>query len=141
MTHPTGRSFLSYRRTRLDEARLLIEAQHDIGIPTWQDLSDLAEGHTDVLLREALAVDTTANAVYWLPPDVEESDVITRTELPSILKRIDRNDEWGLVRHGTRYLLVMQSGAEANHFYFARRECSPNRANLASAGSLRCAAD
>lgn len=46
MTDPTGRSFLSYRRTRLNEARLLIEAQHDVGIPTWQDLTDLAAGHT-----------------------------------------------------------------------------------------------
>src|SRR5271169_3836109 len=54
MTDPTGRSFLSYRRTRLDEARLLIEAQHDVGIPTWQDLSELDEGHTDALLRETL---------------------------------------------------------------------------------------
>ena len=76
MTDPTGRSFLSYRRTRLDEARLLIEAQHDVGIPTWQDLSELDEGHTDALLREALAAEATANAVCWFTPDVEKSDVI-----------------------------------------------------------------
>jgi hypothetical protein len=31
MTDATGRSFLSYRRTRSNEARLLIEAQHDLG--------------------------------------------------------------------------------------------------------------
>jgi hypothetical protein len=49
MTDATGRSFLSYRRTRVEEARLLIEAQHDVGIPTWQDLSDLDEGHTEGL--------------------------------------------------------------------------------------------
>jgi hypothetical protein len=97
MTDPTGRSFLSYRRTRLNEARLLIEAQHDVGIPTWQDLSDLAAGHTDALLREALAADTTANAVCWLTPDIEKSDVITRTELPETLKRIERNDGFFLV--------------------------------------------
>ena len=92
MTDPTGRSFLSYRRTRLNEARLLIEAQHDVGIPTWHDLSELEAGHTDALLREALAAETTANAVCWLTPDVETSDVITRTELPGILKRIEQND-------------------------------------------------
>lgn len=97
MTDPTGRSFLSYRRTRLDEARLLIEAQHDVGIPTWQDLSDLVEGHTDELLREALAADTTANAVCWLTPDVEKSDIIIRTELPCIVKRIDQNDGFFMV--------------------------------------------
>jgi hypothetical protein len=97
MTDPTGRSFLSYRRTRKNEARLLMEAQHDVGIPTWQDLSDLNEGHTDALLREALSADTTANAVCWLTPDVEKSDVITRTELPCILKRIEQGDAFFMV--------------------------------------------
>lgn len=97
MTDATGRSFLSYCRTRLNEARLLVEAQHDLGIPTWQDLSELDEGHTDALLREALATETTANAVSWLTPDVEKSDVITRTELPCIMKRIDQNDGFFLV--------------------------------------------
>ena len=97
MTDATGRSFLSYRRTRLTEARLLVEAQHDLGIPTWQDLSELDEGHTEALLREALATETTANAVSWLTPDVEKSDVITRTELPCIMKRIDQNDGFFMV--------------------------------------------
>jgi CBASS immunity sensor of nucleotide second messenger signals len=92
MTDPTGRSFLSYRRTRVDEACLLIEAQHDVGVPTWQDLGDLGAGHTDALLREVLGADSTSNAVCWLTPDVEKSDVITRTELPAILKRIEKND-------------------------------------------------
>jgi SMODS-associated and fused to various effectors sensor domain len=97
MTDPTGRSFLSYRRTRLNEAKLMIEAQHDVGVPTWQDLSELEEGHTDALLREALAAETTANAVCWLTPDIEHSDVITRTELPCVLKRIDQNDDFFMV--------------------------------------------
>jgi hypothetical protein len=97
MTDATGRSFLSYRRTRSNEARLLIEAQHDLGVPTWQDLSELDEGHTDALLREVLATETTANAICWLTPDVEKSDVITRTELPGIMKRVDQNDGFFMV--------------------------------------------
>jgi hypothetical protein len=97
MTDPTGRSFLSYRRTRLNEAKLLIEAQHDVGIPTWHDLSELDEGHADSLLRGTLAAETTANAVCWLTPDVEQSDVITRTELPGILKRVDQSDGFFMV--------------------------------------------
>lgn len=92
MTDSTGRSFLSYRRTRAHEARLLVEAQHEVGIPTWQDLSNLEEGHTDTLLREAIEAETTANALCWLTPDVMDSAVITRTELPCILKRIDQKD-------------------------------------------------
>jgi hypothetical protein len=41
MTNPCGRSFLSYRRSQHAAAKLLIEAQHDLGIPTWQDVRDL----------------------------------------------------------------------------------------------------
>ena len=97
MTDATGRSFLSYRRTRVGEARSLIEAQHDVGIPTWQDLSELDEGHTEALLREVLADETTASALCWLTPDIETSDVITRTELPCILARIERSDAFFMV--------------------------------------------
>ena len=47
MTDPTGRSFLSYRRVRKDEAALLIAAQHDHGIPTWQDIENLGTVPTE----------------------------------------------------------------------------------------------
>jgi len=97
MTDSTGRSFLSYRRTRLEEARLLIEAQHDIGIPTWQDLSELEEGHTEALLLEALGAESTANALCWLTPEVEASAAITKTELPAIMRRIDRKDGFFMI--------------------------------------------
>jgi hypothetical protein len=92
MTEATGRSFLSYRRSRVAEARLLIEAQHDVGIPTWQDIDDLAEEHTDSKLREVLDDPTIANAVAWLTPDVAASPTITKTELPAIVRRIARKD-------------------------------------------------
>src|SRR5258708_10503862 len=97
MTDATGRSFLSYRRTRVEEARLLIEAQRDAGIPTWQDLTELEEGHTEALLRAAIADETTANAVCWLTPDIETSSVITRTELPGILRRVDSHDGFFMI--------------------------------------------
>jgi hypothetical protein len=97
MTDATGRSFLSYRRTRVEEARLLIEALHDLGIPTWQDLSELEEGHTEALLEEALAEEKTANAVCWFTPDVEASAVITRTELPAMMRRLDRKDGFFMI--------------------------------------------
>jgi hypothetical protein len=97
MTDPTGSSFLSYRRSRVEEARLLIEAQHDVGIPTWQDLSALEHDHTEQQLLEVLAEETTANALFWITPDVETSPVITRVELPSILRRVERRDGFFLV--------------------------------------------
>lgn len=68
-----------------------------MGIPTWQDLTDLSEGHTDEELRSVLGQDSTANAIAYLTPDVADSTVITRTELPSIVRRIDRGDGFFLV--------------------------------------------
>lgn len=55
MTDPTGRSFLSYKRSRSAEAALLIQAQHDHGIPTWQDVRDLGSEPTEDELRRVLA--------------------------------------------------------------------------------------
>src|SRR5580698_8819972 len=97
MTDPTGLSFLSYRRTRLEDARTLVAFQHDLGIPTWQDLTDLGQGHTDAQLREVLVDPKIANAVAYLTPDVKDSATITRTELPGILKRTEAKDGFFLL--------------------------------------------
>lgn len=75
-TNPTGCSFLSYRRSRLHEAELLIQAQHELGIPTWQDVKDLDEGPTESAIREVLNNPNTANAILWLTPEVQDSDFI-----------------------------------------------------------------
>ncbi len=92
MTDPAGRSFLSYRRTRSTEAALLIHAQHDIGIPTWQDVRDLAEEPTEEHIRAVLNEDATANAVMWLTRDVGESRMIKQVEAPLIIGRARRGD-------------------------------------------------
>ena len=90
MTDPTGLSFLSYRRSRIQEARSLIERQHDLGIPTWQDVQDLDEVPTEDAIRSVLADRETANAVMWLTPDVADSNMIRRVEVPAILDRHGR---------------------------------------------------
>lgn len=91
-TDVTGRSFLSYRRTRSDEAKLLIEAQHDVGIPTWQDIRNLDEDHTEEAVRAALQDPETASAVLWLTPEVADSPVIRQVEAPFIVARHERKD-------------------------------------------------
>lgn len=91
-TDVTGRSFLSYRRTRSDEAELLIEAQHDVGIPTWQDIQNLDEEHTEEAVRAVLHSPQTASAVLWLTPDVADSPVIRQVEAPLIVARHERKD-------------------------------------------------
>ncbi len=97
MTNPTGSSFLSYRRSRLAEATLLISAQQDLGIPTWHDIDDLDDEHTESELNRVLNDDATANALVWLTPDVQESAVIRRVELPRIQERVRRRDGFFVV--------------------------------------------
>ena len=92
MTDPAGLSFLSYRRSRIQEARSLIERLHDLGIPTWQDLRDLDEEPTEDTIRSVLSDPETANAVMWLTPEVADSDMIRRVEAPAILDRYRRDD-------------------------------------------------
>jgi SMODS-associated and fused to various effectors sensor domain len=97
MTDSTGKSFLSYRRTRSNEAALLIASQHDHGIPTWQDQKDLAETHTADELRRILEDRFTANALLWITPDVKDSNVIRKIEVPGIRNRIAKDDGFFLV--------------------------------------------
>ncbi len=95
-TNPTGRSFLSYRRMRLDEAKLLIQAQHELGIPTWQDVKDLDEGLIAYNLRSVLDDSNIANAILWLTPEVEQSNYI-RIESSKILERSRKNDSFFVI--------------------------------------------
>ena len=97
MTDPTGRSFLSYRRSRLDEALMLVSHQHDLGIPTWQDIDDLNEEPTEDAIRSVLSDSHTASAVMWLTPDVAESSIIRRVEAPLILDRHGKEDGFFVV--------------------------------------------
>ena len=97
MTIPTGLSFVSYRRSRLDEVRLLIELQHDLGVPTWQDVRNLDEEPTEEAIRSVLYDPEIANAVIWLTPEVKSSDMIRRVEAPLILERRDREDGFFVV--------------------------------------------
>jgi hypothetical protein len=90
-TDPTGRSFLSYRRTRRHEAELLVAAQHDVGIPTWRDVDDLDERPTEDAVRGELDSPRLANAVLWLTPEVAASHMIRQVEAPLILARARRD--------------------------------------------------
>lgn len=97
MTDPTGRSFLSYKRSRKDEAALLIQAQHDHGVPTWQDVRDLGSVPTEDELRRVLADPTTASAVLFITPEVENSAVIREVEVPKIVRRAEPRDGFFVV--------------------------------------------
>lgn len=87
ITKPTGRTFISYRRSRVGEVALLIAALHDRGVPTWQDISNLGAGQAEANLRRTLADPMVSSGILWLTPDVAESDMISKVEMPLLLDR------------------------------------------------------
>lgn len=97
MTDPTGRSFLSYRRLRSREAALLIAAQHDHGIPTWQDIQNLGSVPTEDEIRRTLADPATASSVLFITPEVETSAIIRNVEIPKIIQRAEAGDGFFVV--------------------------------------------
>jgi hypothetical protein len=92
MTNPRGRSFLSYSQKDKADAKKLIEAQHELGIPTWQDVDDLEIGWIDGELRKALANPDTANVLLWATPHALESSWVQQLEAPTLARRLEAED-------------------------------------------------
>lgn len=96
-TNPMGRCFVSYRRSRLDDVRLLVEALHDHGVPTWQDVTNLDELPLERALRATLTDSDTASSILWITPEVADSAVITGIEIPELIARAERQDAFYLI--------------------------------------------
>ena len=75
----------------------MVAYQHDMGIPTWQDIENLDEEPTEDAIRSVLADSNTASAVMWLTPDIAESSMIRRVEAPLILGRHNSEDGFFVV--------------------------------------------
>jgi hypothetical protein len=73
---------------------LLVSAQHDVGVPTWQDARDLENAPLEGELERALRDSNTANAVLWVTPEIGASDVVRRIEVPLILERVRSHDDF-----------------------------------------------
>src|SRR5947209_1738022 len=97
MTNISGCSFLSYRRTHFREATMIIEAQRSLGIPTWQDTTDLPETLTESELRQIIRSPEVSNAVLLLTPDVNDSPIIRDVEFPEILARVEQDKEFFII--------------------------------------------
>lgn len=104
-TDATGRNFISYRRSRLDEAARLVRALRVHGVPCWQDVEDLGPHGTEDQVRETLGDPATASALVWITPDVADSAFILGIEAPLIDERARRDD-------GFFGLLVAAGGLE-----------------------------
>ncbi len=98
-TDPAGWSLLSYhpgdartRARRAREARLLLQAQRDHGIPTRQDPDAVGRDVTEGEMRSWLDDPETASAVLLLTRDVENAPLMRSVELPGALDRARRGD-------------------------------------------------
>jgi hypothetical protein len=92
VTDPRGRCFISYRRSRANEVSELGRKLRSRGVPLWVDISDLGPGSTEELIIEVLEDDACACGVAWVTPEVADSSVIRRVEVPGILRRARRRD-------------------------------------------------
>ena len=97
MTDPTGRSFLSYRRSRSEECARLIASQRERGVPTWRDVDDLNTEPTETELRRVLRDDGIANVVLWISPETAGSLMIRNVEAPIAFERHGRDDGFFVV--------------------------------------------
>jgi hypothetical protein len=87
VTNPTGRVFVSYRRSRATEIEDLVTTLHSYGIPTWQDVQNLEEVPTEERLRAVIRDSETSGGILWLTPEVVDSPMIREVEIPEVLKR------------------------------------------------------
>lgn len=83
---PFGPVFLSYRRSDGEDlTRRLAWALRSAGVPVWHDEMDLPPGDTNERLAEALA-SGLSGAVLLVTPEIEQSTVIRKIELPRLLQ-------------------------------------------------------
>jgi hypothetical protein len=97
VTEPTGRVFISYRRTRAEEIANVVLALHERGIPTWQDIHDLEELPTEDEIRSVIRDENTAGGVLWLTPEVRDSPMIRTVEIPELITRANEDSTFFIV--------------------------------------------
>jgi SMODS-associated and fused to various effectors sensor domain/TIR domain len=115
VTDPRGRTFISYRRTRAAEVSELARRLKARGIPQWIDISDLGPGSTEEQIIDALDDPNCASGIAWLTPEVADSAVIRRVEIPRLVQRAGRGDGFFAVMAvagGLEYENVAQVAAE-----------------------------
>ncbi|SRR5579871_3295755 len=88
MTSPTGKCFISYRRTHLEEISRLVQALNAVGVPTWQDIKNLNNTSTETEIRIVLKDSNTSSAVLFITKDVSESEIIKKVEAKLIVERV-----------------------------------------------------
>ncbi len=97
MTNPQGYMFISYRSTKLPAVLRLRRKLEEFGIPVWHDKDSMPPGMLEQGMTNAIRNEDCAGAIVWLSKDLTDSAAIQRIELPEILHRIQRGDEFLVV--------------------------------------------
>ena len=105
-----GKVFLSYRRSRVDEIRLLNRALRDRGVPTWQDILDIGAEGTEQQIRRVLEDPATSGAVLWLTPEVAQSSFIARVEAQAVFDRARQDQDFIVVVVAGQDVDIQQAG-------------------------------
>lgn len=69
-----------------------MQALHDVGVPTWQDITNLRAEPAEDELRRVLDDPLTASALLWITPEVVGSTIILKVEMPEIIERRRADD-------------------------------------------------
>lgn len=75
----------------------LVETLHCHGVPTWQDVNDLDEVPTEDRIRDVISHPGTSGALLWLSPELIDSEMIRRVEVPELMRRALNDDDFFLV--------------------------------------------
>jgi hypothetical protein len=75
----------------------VVQALHERGIPTWQDLRDLEEVPTEDEIRSVIRDENTAGGVLWLTPEVRDSPMIRTVEIPELILRAKEDSTFFVV--------------------------------------------
>ncbi len=94
MTNPQGYMFISYRSTQVLAVLRMRRALEEYGIPVWLDEDNMLPGKLEHNMTSAVRSQDCAGAVVWISKDMTTSAAIQRIELPEIIHRIQRADEF-----------------------------------------------
>jgi hypothetical protein len=83
--NPTGPIFLCHRRVDAGEVRLLRDALHRVGVPTWLDTVDFTDDPNEAVV--AAAIERCSGAVVWITPGLAASSFVGKVELPHLFDR------------------------------------------------------
>lgn len=93
-TDLTGRCFISYRRSHVDDVGKIVEAMLDVGVPPWQDVRNLDSEPLEPAITRALSSPETAGCVVWISEDFATSATISKLEAPLVAARSDRDPDF-----------------------------------------------